>query len=73
MIFEEIMSQNASNGAVRDVCEIFKSAGAVQKQIIIDMVANRKMKGIAIDANIVVELGHLCGKDLMSIEPEEEK
>lgn len=23
MIFEEIMSQNASNGAVRDVCEVF--------------------------------------------------
>ena len=76
-VYEEILSDKQLKDLLahdsRDVCEIFKSAGAVQKQIIIDMVANRKMKGIAIDANIVVELGHLCGKDLMSIEPEEEK
>ena len=39
-----------------------------QKKIIIDMVVTKKMNGENIDANILVELGKNCGRDLMNIE-----
>lgn len=65
---KELLQQNAN-----DVCEIYKQASPAQKEIIVDMVVNRKLNGLPIDANIVVEIGKLCGKDLMSITPEEEE
>lgn len=65
---KELLQQNAN-----DVCEIYKQASMVQREIIVDMVVNRKLNGLSIDANIVVEIGKLCGKDLMSITPEEEE
>ena len=65
---KELLQQNAS-----DVCEIYKQASMAQREIIVDMVVNRKLNGLPIDANIVVEIGKLCGKDLMSITPEEEE
>lgn len=51
-----------------EVCEIYRNASDVQKHIIVDMVESRKLNGLSVDANIVVELGKLCGKDLMAIE-----
>ena len=65
---KELLQQNAN-----DVCEIYKQASMAQREIIVDMVINRKLNGLPIDANIVVEIGKLCGKDLMSITPEEEE
>lgn len=65
---KELLQQNAN-----DVCEIYKQASMAQKEIIVDMIVNRKLNGLPIDANIVVEIGKLCGKDLMSITPEEEE
>lgn len=65
---KELLQQNAN-----DVCEIYKQASMAQREIIVDMVVNRKLNGLLIDANIVVEIGKLCGKDLMSITPEEEE
>lgn len=55
-----------------EVCEIYRNASDMQKKVIVDMVSDRKMNGLPVDANIVVELGKLCGKDLMAIEPENE-
>lgn len=55
-----------------EVCEIYRNASPTQKSIIVDMVSDRKLNGLPIDANIVVELGKLCGKDLTCIEPEDE-
>lgn len=55
-----------------EVCDIYSTASDAQKQIIVDMVADRKMNGMPVDANIVVQLGKLCGKDLIGIEPDEE-
>ena len=55
-----------------EVCEIYRNASDMQKKIIVDMVSDRKMNGLPVDANIVVELGKLCGKDLMGIEPDDE-
>lgn len=65
---KELLQQNAN-----DVCEIYKQASMAQREIIVDMVVNCKLNGLPIDANIVVEIGKLCGKDLMSITPEEEE
>ncbi len=55
-----------------EVCDIYRNASDTQKRIIIDMVSDRRLEGLPVDANIVVELGKLCGKDLMGIEPENE-
>lgn len=75
-VYEEILSDKQLKDLLQqsatDVCEIYKQAAPAQKEIIVDMIANRKLNGLAIDANIVVEIGKLCGKDLMSIEPEED-
>ena len=65
---KELLQQNAN-----DVCEIYKQASMAQREIIVDMVVNHKLNGLPIDANIVVEIGKLCRKDLMSITPEEEE
>ncbi len=75
-IYEEILSdkqlKELLHKSANDVCEIYKQASDAQKQIIVDMVSNRKLNGLPTDANIVVEISKLCGKDLMSIEPEED-
>ena len=76
-VYEEILSDKQLKELLQrnanDVCEIYKQASQAQKEIIVDMVVNRKLNGMPIDANIVVEIGKLCGKDLMSITPEEEE
>ncbi len=60
------------NKSVGEVCEIYRNASDAQKQIIIDMVADRRANGMPVDANVVVELSRICGKDLMDIEPDDE-
>ena len=76
-VYEEILSDKQLKDLLQqnanDVCEIYKQASFAQKEIIVDMIENRKLNGLPIDANIVVEIGQLCGKDLMSITPEEEE
>lgn len=76
-VYEEILSdkqlKELLQQSANDVCEIYKQASMAQREIIVDMVVNRKLNGLPIDANIVVEIGKLCGKDLMSITPEEEE
>lgn len=76
-VYEEILSdkqlKELLSRSADDVVEIYKSASPMQKQIIIDMVSNRRMNGMPVDANIVVEISKLCGKNLMEIEPEEDE
>lgn len=60
------------NKSAGEVCDIYRNTSDAQKKIIVDMVSDRKMNGLPVDANIVVELGKLCGKDLMAIEPNDE-
>lgn len=52
-----------------DVVEIYKNANKVQQDIIIGMIEDQKLAGKNLDANILIELGKLCGKNLMNIEP----
>lgn len=76
-VYQDLLSDKQMKELLKksadDVCAIYKNAPDAQKQIIVDMVANRKMEGLPIDANIVVALGKLCGKDLMAIEPEDDE
>lgn len=61
--------KNLLNKSYSDVCEIYKNASDHQKKIIIDMIVDKKLNDQKIDANILMELGKLCGKDLLDIEP----
>lgn len=56
----------------KTIVEAYKMANDAQKQIIVDMISERKVNGQFVDANAAIEIGKLCGKDLMGIEPENE-
>lgn len=76
-VYEEILNdkqlKELLNRAPSDIIEIFRNVGPAQKQIIVDMVSNKRLNGEYVDANVVVELSKVCGKNLMDIEPEEEE
>ena len=55
-----------------DIVEIYKNASDEQKNIIVDMISERKLKNQRVDANVLVEIGKLCGRDLSQIEPMED-
>ena len=55
-----------------DIVEIYKNASDEQKNIIVDMISERKLHNQRVDANVLVEIGKLCGRDLSQIEPMED-
>lgn len=55
------------------IIETYKMVNAAQKQIIVDMIVSRREHGQFVDANATIEIGKLCGKDLMLIEPDEDE
>lgn len=54
---------------VKDFVTKYQSATDAQKKIIETMAANKKSAGEYVDANILIELGKLCKRDFMAIEP----
>ena len=50
------------------VLVLYKSASEAQKTIIENMIVNGRLNGEALDANILVELGKITGKNYMEIE-----
>lgn len=56
-----------------DVCEIYKNASDSQKKIIVDMIMEKQINEEKVDANVLVDLGKLCGIDFMKIEPLEKE
>ena len=50
------------------VIDVYKNVADGQKQIIVDMIIEQRMAGKKIDSNILVELGEMCGKDLVHID-----
>lgn len=72
-VYDSLLSdeqlKNLLNKSYSDVCEIYKNASDHQKKIIIDMIVDKKLNDQKIDANILMELGRICGKDLLDIEP----
>lgn len=51
------------------VIEVYKNANKAQKQIIVDMIENKKLNGEDVDANILLQIGELSGKNLIEITP----
>lgn len=51
------------------VIDTYKNVSSAQQAIIIDMIVDKLEHKIAVDNNVLVELGKLCGKDLLHIEP----
>lgn len=51
------------------VVEVYKNANKAQKQIIVDMIENKKLNGEDVDANILLQIGQLSGKNLIEIAP----
>lgn len=49
------------------VVEVYKNANKTQKQIIVDMIENKKLNGEDVDANILLQIGKLSGKNLIEI------
>lgn len=50
------------------VLVLYKNASEAQKTIIENMVVNGRLNGEALDANVLVELGKITGKNYMEIE-----
>lgn len=49
------------------VIDVYKNASDGQKQIIVDTIIEQREAGVKVDNNILVELGMLCGKDLVNV------
>lgn len=65
-MLKELLNHDASY-----VVETYKNVTDGQKQIIVDMLIDKKVKGEYVDANILIEIGKLANRDLINIEPEE--
>ncbi len=63
--------QNLFNQKPSTVISAYENSTDGQKQLIIDMVYEKKNKGEYIDANILMELGKMAGIDLFDIEEAE--
>ena len=68
-ILSDTQLKNLLNREPNYVVEVYKNASESQKKIIIRMIEDKKISGQFVDANILVELGKLCGKDLVNMEP----
>lgn len=64
---KNLLNQNAV-----DIIETFKNVSDGQKTIILEMIAAKKLSNQFVDANVLMELGKISGRDLIGIEPEEE-
>lgn len=72
-LIDENTLKNLLNNNSSEVCSIYRNASDEQKKIIIDMIVNKRINKEPIDANILVELGNLCGQRLIDIEPLDEE
>lgn len=61
---EELLKKDASY-----VVEVYKNVSEGQRSIILGMIENKKLNNEKIDANILMEIGHITNKDLINIEP----
>ena len=53
------------NKNFKEVVEIYKTVPKAQQDIIVNMIKERKEAGVQIDANILIQIGELCGQDLL--------
>ena len=52
----------------KEFMEVYNRCVEGQKKIIVDMAIGKKLNGEFVDANILIELGKACNRDLMGIE-----
>ena len=57
--------KNLLNKNFKEVVEIYKTVPKAQQEIIVTMIKERKEAGVQIDANILIQIGELCGQDLL--------
>lgn len=55
------------------IIEAYKTANDNQKQIILDMIEEKRMAGEQVDANVLFQLGKESGRNLLEDEPENEE
>ena len=72
-LISESVLKNLLNNNSETICEIYRNAPDSQKKIIVDMVTEKQIQGEKTDANVLVDLGKLCGIDFMNIEPLEKE
>lgn len=76
-LFSEMLNdeqlKNLLNQNANDVCNVFTNANDAQKKIIVDMISDRCLGGVEVDANILRKLGELSGVDFLDIEPLDDK
>lgn len=61
------------NKNFNEVVEIYKTVPKAQQDIIVSMIKEKRETGVYIDANILIQIGELCGQDLVhSVEYEDE-
>ena len=53
------------NKNFKEVVEIYKTVPKAQQEIIVTMIKGKKESGVPIDANILIQIGELCGQDLL--------
>ena len=62
------------NHNFNEVISIYKTVPKAQQDIIVSMIKEKKQSGVSIDANILIEIGKLCGQDLLhEVEYEDEE
>lgn len=67
-LLSEDMIDSLLDNVSDKVIEVYKTATKGQKEIIIDKIVNKKLNHENVDANILLELGKLSGKNLIDIE-----
>ena len=60
-LFAHLLEEDA-----KVVIEAYKIAPKLQQEQVVSMIEDKLEKGIEVDANILVKIGKLCGRDFMS-------
>lgn len=77
-VYDTMLSDQQLKGLLnknfKEVVEIYKTVPKAQQDIIVRMIKERKEAGVQIDANILIQIGELCGQDLLrGVEYEDEE
>lgn len=69
MLPPEVIENIFKNDANK-IIDLYNMAPRGQKETIIEMIKNKRVQGIDVDANVLVKLGELTGIDFVNIEAE---
>lgn len=64
-VIENIFKNDANK-----IIDLYNMAPRGQKETIVEMIKNKRLQGIDVDANVLVKLGELTGIDFVNIEAE---